>query len=155
MAYPCLYYDEDHAALLLYTPNREQKEQAWQQLNEIASQQGATAIPTRRLAFTTFEFCEKARLWAEGYDDRVIELMKVAIKRGMLEEGIIGPRDILIYERTLEDGSVSFIVTGEIPGDTVGVPQGYTYLKDIWLDKLDAIEGEYCFDAAWANAFLP
>lgn len=110
----------------------------------------------RRLVFTTFEFCEKARILSDGYDDRIIELMKVAIKRGMLQEGIIGPRDILIYERTIaETGGVSFIVSGEIPGDTVGVPQGYTYLKNQWEEEVDRITDEYSFGPAWANNFLP
>lgn len=154
MAYPCMYFDQDYNGLLLYSPDRTQQQMLRTQIDDAAKQLG-TDTAWRRLVFTTFEFCEKARLWAEGYDDRVIELMKVAIKRGMLEEGIIGARDIMIYERTLDDGSISYIVSGEIPGDSVGVPQGYTYLKDQWQDALDELHDEYCFDAAWANAFLP
>ncbi|MBO4365787.1 MAG: CpXC domain-containing protein [Eggerthellaceae bacterium] len=110
-----------------------------------------------RLVGTTFELCEKARILAAGFDDRSIELMKVAIKRGMLEEGIIGARDILIYERTMPDGGVSFVVVGEIPGDVVGVPQGYDYCVKL-IEKAEeegTLSGEYRFNAAWANRFLP
>lgn len=110
-----------------------------------------------RLVGTTFELCEKARVLEAGYDDRAIELMKVAIKRGMLEEGIIGARDILIYERTMPDGGVSFVVTGEIPGDVVGVPQGYDYCTRLIAEAETEgkLSGEYRFNAAWANQFLP
>ena len=84
--------------------------------------------------------------------------MKVAIKRGMLRDGIIGSRDTLIYERTIEEnGGVSFIVVGEIPGDVVGVPQGYDYCKRM-IDEAELegrLVGEFRFGAAWANAFLP
>ena len=66
----------------------------------------------------------------------------------LLKEGIIGARDTLIYERTIpETRGVSFIVVGEIPGDTVGVPQGYDYCKR-FLDEAELegkLVGEYRF----------
>ena len=160
-AYTCLYHDVEHRTLLLYSAESKALEQQHRSLLDAhaAQLERAAGLPEgsyqRRLVATTFELCEKARILAEGYDDRIIELMKVAIKRGMLEEGIIGPRDILIYERTLDDGSISYITLGEVDGDTVGVPGGYTYLQREWTEALNAIEGEYRYDAAWANAFLP
>lgn len=155
MAYQCLYQHVKSKTLVLYSPDRSKEKQLQRQLDDLMAN-GAAAVGYQcRLVFTTFEFCEKARLLEKGYDDRIIELMKVGIKRGMLAEGIIGARDILIYERTLDNGSVSFIVTGEVPGDTVGVPQGYDYMKREWGEAVDAVTGEYTFGAAWANAFLP
>ena len=159
MAYDCLYRDIGNRALLMYAANSNAHELCRKTLDDLAGRiaqaQPDQPIYQRRLASTTFEFCEKARIWADGYDDRIIELMKVAIKRGMLEEGIIGKRDLLVYERTLDNGGVSFITMGEVPGDTVGVPQGYTYLKERWLEAVDAIDDEYAFGPAWANSFLP
>lgn len=159
MAYDCLFYDTAHQMVIMYSGNGDAQDACKQMLDEIVGQIRETTPDHLRyqcrLVPTTFEFCEKARILADGYDDRIIELMKVAIKRGMLEEGIIGKRDLLIYERTLDNGGVSFITMGEVPGDTVGVPQGYAYLKDRWLDEVDAIAGEYHFGPAWANAFLP
>ena len=159
MAYDCLFRDIGHRMLLLYATDANARQQCQQALDELVARiheaQPDQPRYQRSLVSTTFEFCEKARILADGYDDRIIELMKVAIKRGMLEEGIIGKRDILVYERTLDNGGVSFITMGEVPGDTVGVPQGYTYLKDRWLDVVEGIEDEYNFGPAWANAFLP
>ncbi|MBQ9068344.1 MAG: CpXC domain-containing protein [Eggerthellaceae bacterium] len=161
MAHNCIYHDTERNTFLLYSTRREAQAECEHTLDELVRKAADAnghdpASYQKRIVFTTFEFCEKARILADGYDDRVIELMKVAIKRGMLEDGIIGARDILIYERTMEDtGGVSFVVTGEIPGDVVGVPQGYTYLKDQWEEVLDQLTDEYRFDAAWANAFLP
>lgn len=155
MAYQCLYQHIESKTLLLYSPDSSREERLERQLDELLASGGAAVGYQPRLVFTTFEFCEKARLLEEGYDDRIIELMKVGIKRGMLAEGIIGARDILIYERTLEDGSISFIVTGEVPGDTIGVPRGYEYMKREWGEAVDAVTGEYRFGAAWANEFLP
>lgn len=155
MAYQCLYQHVESKTLLLYSPDRLMEEHLKHQIDELLESGGAAVGYQPRLVFTTFEFCEKARLLEEGYDDRIIELMKVGIKRGMLKEGIIGARDILIYERTMENGGISFIVSGEIPGDTVGVPQGYDYMKREWGEAVDAVTGEYSFGAAWANEFLP
>jgi len=162
MAYDCLLHDVGHKAFLLYTTNNQAEQKGPLYLMDVrdkARLNGQNVDNYRlRLALTTFEFCEKARLWADGYDDRAIELMKVAIKRGMLKEGIIGARDTLIYERTIaENGGVSFIVLGEVPGDVVGVPQGYDYCKRL-IDEAELegrLVGEFRFGAAWANAFLP
>ena len=161
MSYNCLYNNIERRMLLLYIARGEHLDNWCETLDNLARKEsGQDSLDLldyqHRVVRTTFEFCEKARLLEEGYDDRIIELMKVAIKRGMLEEGIIGARDILIYERTIEEnGGVSFIVTGEIPGDVVGVPQGYTYLKEQWEDTLNELAGQCVFDAAWANSFLP
>ena len=162
MVYDCLLHDTEHKALLLYSTDKHILDTGPQMLideRDSLKESGLNIDDYQlRLAMTTFEFCEKARIWADGYDDRAIELMKVAIKRGMLVEGIIGPRDTLIYERTIPDTrGVSFIVVGEIPGDTVGVPQGYDYCK-AFLDEAELegkLVGEYRFGAAWANEFLP
>ena len=162
MIYDCLLHDVGHRAYLLYVADGQSVEKALLRLMDIrdAARAGGQDMDDYklRLTLTTFEFCEKARLWADGYDDRAIELMKVAIKRGMLKDGIVGARDTLIYERTIPDnGGVSFVVVGEIPGDVVGVPQGYDYCKGL-VDEAEregGLVGEYRFDAAWANAFLP
>ena len=160
MTYDCLYHDVEHKALLYYSTGALSEIECIKQLDHLADQAEwddciAPGSYQRRLVLTTFEFCEKVRILEDGYDDRVIELMKVAIKRGMLEEGIIGKRDIFVYERTLPNGGVSFITMGEVPGDAVGVPQGYTYLKERMADSLAAVTGEYRYDSAWANRFLP
>ena len=160
MTYDCLYHDVEHKALLYYSTGALSEDECIKQLDHLADQAEwddciAPGSYQRRLVLTTFEFCEKVRILEDGYDDRVIELMKVAIKRGMLEEGIIGKRDIFVYERTLPNGGVSFITMGEVPGDAVGVPQGYTYLKERMADSLAAVTGEYRYDSAWANRFLP
>ena len=162
MAYDCLLHDVEHKALLLYSPDKNVLQTGPRRLIAERDKLRASGIDIDdyqlRVALTTFEFCEKVRIWNDGYDDRAIELMKVAIKRGMLKEGIIGSRDTLIYERTIpENRGVSFIVVGEIPGDTVGVPQGYDYCKR-FLDEAELegkLVGEYRFGAAWANEFLP
>ena len=153
MTYDCMLRDVERGAILLYSTDRD-TEKNIRRLNDLLEREDCTQ---GRLTTSTFEFCEKARLWGEGYDDRAIELMKVAIKRGMLKEGIIGSRDILIYERTMPNGGVSFVVMGEIPGDVVGVPGGYDYCMRFLADAeaQGKLEGEYRFDAAWANRFLP
>ncbi|ACV23642.1 Uncharacterised protein [Slackia heliotrinireducens] len=162
VAYDCLLHDVEHRAFLLYTTKENPEVTGPHRLMDARDALRAKSQNVDnyqlRLALTTFEFCEKVRIWHDGYDDRAIELMKVAIKRGMLKEGIIGARDVLIYERTIEEnGGVSFVVVGEIPGDVVGVPQGYDYCKRI-IDEADKgfdLVGEYRFGAAWANAYLP
>lgn len=162
MAYDCLLHDVEHKALLLYSTDKNALQTGPRRLIVERDKLHSNGVDIDdyqlRVALTTFEFCEKVRIWNDGYDDRAIELMKVAIKRGMLKEGIIGARDTLIYERTIpETRGVSFIVVGEIPGDTVGVPQGYDYCKR-FLDEAELegkLVGEYRFGAAWANEFLP
>ena len=159
-AYDCLYHDVEHRALLLYSSGLYPEEQLLESLEKHADQaqwnSGTQTPPYQyRIVFNPFELYEKARIFEYGYDDRVIELMKVAIKRGMLKEGIIGARDTLIYERTLDDDSISFIVFGEKPGDVVGNPKGYEFLDRLLKDSSKPIEDEYRFDSSWAERFLP
>ncbi len=177
MVYDCLYHDVNRRAFLLLSNTQDEKKsvsllRALQEKQDRESphlEYSKDDIPIAgtpsfrfdryqvRLATNAFEFFEKARIWNEGYDDRVIELMKIAIKRGMLKEGIIGPDDTMIYERTMPDGGISFVVVGDIPGDSVGVPQGYDYCKT-YLEEgeiLGALEGEYRFDSNWAKNYLP
>lgn len=159
VVYDCIFRDREHKILFLFSPGCKdlalQEEEIEQVFERAVGFEGELSEYQYRLMTTAFEFCEKARILSEGYDDRAIELMKVAIKRGMLEEGIIGPRDMLIYERTMPDGGISFVVTGEIPGDVVGVPQGYEFVKKHLKENADSLKGEYRFDSSWANRFLP
>ncbi len=164
MGYTCVYHDSNRKAFLIYIPDPDKLEDGRKAVDQLAvgfeEVQGlAPHTYMRRLVGTAFEFCEKVRLLDEGYDDRVIELMKLAIKRGMVEEGIIGPADRLIYERTMPDGQISFVVTGDVPGDVVGKKEGYDYLAKLLAEREaedpGALAGEYRFDSAWAHAFLP
>lgn len=159
-AYDCLYHDVDHRTLLLYSSGLYPEEQLLDYLENHADRaqwDSGTQTPAYqyRLVFNPFELYEKARLIKYGYDDRVIELMKVAIKRGMLKEGTIEAHDTLVYERTLDDGSISFIVFGNTPGDVVGNPRGYEYLEKLLKESQESLEGEYRFDSSWAERFLP
>lgn len=159
IAYDCMYHDTEHRALALYSTGEYAEQLCRDSIDKLADKaqwDSGTQTPTyqRRIVFSPFQLCEKARIWDQGYDDRVIELMKVALKRGMLREGIIGANDTLVYERTTNDG-ISFIVFGEIPGDVVGVPKGYEYLERILHESKKPIDGEYHFDHDWANRFLP
>ena len=160
IAYDCLYHDVDHRAMIMFSSKRFPESECIQTLDKLAdlAQQGSrisTPAYQRRITFNPFEFYEKARILNHNYDDRVIELMKVALKRGMLEKGIIGKHDTLIYERTMDDCGISFIVVGEIPGDVVGVRKGYDFLEKHLRESSKRLDGEYCFDNAWANRFLP
>lgn len=177
MVYNSLYHDEKRRAVMLFstskcetaniatlTEARERLERENPSAGYSKNDAPVAGTPSfrfdryqERLVTRPFEFFEKARIWNAGYDDRVIELLKVAIKRGMLKEGIIGANDTLIYERTMPDGGISFVVVGEIPGDTVGVPQGYdycrTYLEEGEMQGI--LAREFRFDHAWAKRFLP
>ena len=159
IVYDCLFRDREHRILFMFSPLCNDAQEQEKKIGALFEQGigfgGDLSTYQRRIVSTAFEFCEKARILAAGYDDRAIELLKVAIKRGMLQEGIIGARDTLIYERTMPDGGISFVVTGEIPGDVVGVPQGYDFVKKHLEEHSDEVMGEYRFDAAWANRFLP
>ena len=73
----------------------------------------------------------------------------------LLREAIIGAHDKLIYERTMDDLGISFVVVGEIPGDVVGVRKGYDFLEKRLRESAAQLDGEYRFDNAWANRFLP
>lgn len=177
MIYDCLYHDTKHRAFMMFSTSKNPEknvpalEELRRRMEESLVLSGETEGETPvagtpsfkfehyqvRLVTQSFQFFEKARIWNDGYDDRVIELMKVAIKRGMLKEGIIGENDTMIYERTLENGGISFVVVGEIPGDSVGVPQGYDYCKT-FLEEGEmqgALADEYTFDHAWATRYLP
>lgn len=159
IAYDCMYHDVEHRSLVLYSSGKYPEQQCRDTIDKLAERaQWNSGVQTppyqRRIVFSPFQLCEKARIWERGYDDRVIELMKVALKRGMLRESIIGARDTLVYERTTDEG-ISFIVFGEIPGDVVGVPRGYDYLEKLLRESGVPLEGEYHFDADWANRFLP
>ena len=160
IAYDCMYHDVEHRALLMFSTGRFPESECIEALDNMANRaQRSSAIQTpayrRRITFSPFEFCEKARILEHGYDDRVIELMKVALKRGMLKDGIIGEHDTLVYERTMDDLGISFVVVGEIPGDVVGVRKGYDYLEKLLKESPKNLDGEYRFDSAWANRFLP
>ncbi len=159
-AYDCLYHDVNHRALILYSSGIFSEEQLLDSLEKNADHaqwSSGTQTPAYqcRIVFNPFELYEKARIIECGYDDRVIELMKVAIKRGMLKEGIIGVHDTLVYERTLDDDSISFVVFGEIPGDVVGNPRGYEFLEKLLKDSEESLEKVYRFDSSWAERFLP
>lgn len=160
IAYDCMHHDVENRALIMYSSGRIPEQECIESLDriaELARQNSGIATPAyrRRITFSPFEFCEKARVLEHGYDDRVIELMKVALKRGMLREGIIGLHDKLIYERTMDDLGISFVVVGEIPGDVVGVRKGYDYLEKQLKESEAQLDGEYRFDSEWANRFLP
>ena len=160
IAYDCMYHDVAHRGLMLYLTGMLSDEQCLEMLDKVADRaqwESGTQTPAykRRIVRSPFEFCEKARIWDAGYDDRVIELMKVALKRGMIKDGSIGVRDALVYERTLDNGGISFIVFGEQPGDVVGVPKGYEYLEKILRESTEPLDNEYIFDSVWAEHFLP
>ena len=159
MVYECLLDDVKGGRLVLFSTGANAEERGSALLDDLLLKHAQAAPDAKRyqgrLVTTTYAFCEKARIFADGYDDRVIELLKVALGRGMLKEGIIGNEDGLIYERTMPDGGISFVVVGPNPGDVVGVPQGYDYLKHLVDDAEDELASQYCFDSHWANTFLP
>ena len=161
MAYDCRYLDVERKICLIYTTDPKANEADARHLdksliaerlkNEKFNMDGYQI----RVISHAFEFYEKVRIVEAGYDDRAIELMKVAIKRTMIQEGNMGPRDIFVYERTVpESGGISFIVFGEFPGECIGVPGGYDFCVRYLAEHEEEIGDEYRFDAAWANKFL-
>lgn len=159
--YDCSYRDEQHRVLFLFSIEERSEIAYRKRLDRILLEDqgllGQLYSKDRyqyRVISSAAEFCEKVRIVSAGYDDRAIELLKVIIKRSLVDQHKIDEDDMLSFDHTGADEGIPFIVSGMTSGKTNGLLQDYNYIKKILDDRSEDVIGIYRFDDIWAEIFM-
>lgn len=163
IAYRCQYNDLERKFLIWFVPGMEPKdkkviadyEQRLKTDNTLRLAQGGYRY---RLVRTDNELREKVFIFEQGYDDRIIEIMKM-LYAPMIKQSVAKERDIMgIYFDQKKDGKYRWVIllTGmnqplmmdinmdmyeEMKGKLAGIidemlPEGFAYINVLWAREV-------------------
>lgn len=164
LAEPLLYRDEAHKLVLYTDPRFEEPEEGWQeQMPQLAGDYPDWQL---RLCGTANELIEKIHLFEAGLDDRIMEVVKLALASRLLTEE--GRRVKELHFLAAEPERFLWIVEYE-PGEGEAVepedeeerfetlalsPELYTNAAGLLQDKLPELKGWQHIDEAYARSLI-
>ena len=158
--YPCLYVDPERAIRVYYVPDTTAVPEVMSMLEGIASQRAASPDNERdermRIATTLNELREKATIFDDDLDDRVVEILKhlfiefIGEQPGFVDKQI----DAVFYTGLDNENNIMFYVQCDMPQIATAPMPLYEELENqILFDEL-SVGNEFIIDDAWANAIL-
>ena len=154
---PIFFRDPAHRAVIAMAPKSTPKKvaEARQMLEtEQSSLSGADEGASWQLRLVTSrdELREKALIFRDGYDDRVMELLKLCLYRHWQSEHPDLPKAVVRYDATNEDCAVTMI---DEDGRQI---VAWEFDKDTYRKFLDLAEGRmpdiFTVDTVWAADWL-
>ena len=143
--YPFLFNDMDHGYFLWYC--RQDK------IDEVL--RSCTMVRNSQCRITTdlMRMREKTDIINAGYDDRVIELMKVFVRDEMETRTGKVPDQIFFLSN---DGTPCYeVVSDDQVSHVAAIDGSYEYAKEMYADSFDAFDKyAYFVDEKWAEQFL-
>lgn len=108
----------------------------------------------KRVVGSMNDFMEKLYILDAGYDDRIIELMKVFMISQLQEQKEFSYEEFLFAQN--RDGSYGFHVNqgNDKWGNVDFIPELYEQVKEIFLPVVEEAEQEVIIDLAWAVSVL-
>ena len=153
VTYPMLIQDDINGYLVHYTKTVSQELVAYSSLKHVNESKIANGHKLR-IVNSPDRFSEKVRIFESGLDDRVIDIMKVAIIESIKTEIELGRINDVIWNVN-ESGNFIFDIIGD-KTHTVGVRKDfYNYLEDKCKSFLNKNEmSTTIVDMSWAIDFM-
>lgn len=141
MPYPMMYHDVEHNKILCFASDLQDKitfQEDVQVRNGVAG--GRLHIDTR-IVDSNNKMVEKARIFAAGYDDRVVEIIKVWALENLREQGHqYYVSEILCW--VADNGELSIDFLGEKECSLITSKEGYFAAAEV----LRPIIGDKCYE---------
>ncbi len=161
--YPCLYNDQKHNVMVyLITEDMEENtvkmwELAEKQMEELMIPGTVFSIPEiknveKRIVFDIDRLREKALIFDNGLDDKIVEIIKLLhFAKLSFERPELNIQDIFFF---VEDGKYKLELFGDKVFSMVIQDGFYEQVKEDYKDFLKNIEKSYVIDMDWANNFI-
>lgn len=156
--YPTLWHDMKHHAMIQYTASDDEDVidehiKSAQEAFEHFRKMGITVKTELRIVTDRVEFREKAMIFNEGLDDRVIEMMKLIILSTLDRQKDEMPAELHFFVSNKQRGFAAVSDAGELMGT---VP----FLNDMYSDFVqlmtfeDDESNDYFVNVGWAADYL-
>lgn len=162
--YPCLYHDmREHAMVQLVQEEHVADAQKMidnLKSNELIGKMSQEANYRHRIVTTTNDLREKARVFRDGLDDRVIEATKVLVKSQKTVDGQDLGNIIMFYVDKAPDHSIEFAAYRSNGDSWKGlgnllVPHEFYEASEKLVAEYEPFLGKaYVIDQAWALALF-
>lgn len=161
--YTLLYHDMDKKLMIYLLPDDENEIKTAAEM--MSGMSGETLLPdisavtagySYRIVTNITELQEKICISDAGYDDRVIEVIKVLYLGMMAEKTPDKKVDVILFD-IAEDGSrrIVFIGDGEVFASAPVNEEMYNDVKDTFMTRIENNPNKYyIYDFVWARGLL-
>lgn len=151
LSYPVTAVDDDMGAIVTVL-NSKDKQGDYKRIVDVYRSLEQADDERYRIVDTCQELSEKMRIFNDGLDDRVIEILKVLISEDIVEQRQELPKVRCIYKR-LADGSMSFTATYNGDRYEVELPTSSYLPVEEALSELDdrSLLQAYMINWQWAD----
>lgn len=154
LCYACLYHDMEKHAMVQYVPDESQAEATVAHLDgfldgDIPHHEMDECGYRCRIVFEHNRLREKARIFHDGLDDRVIETLKLMVE-AVASENAEGMGDTPVYYDSIkDDGSLVFaLLADEVMVATIPRPA----YDELTPEPVESLDKDYFIDRNWAIA---
>lgn len=150
---PCLYLDPTHRASVYLVISDEMADGAARMFDDLGNKDSAAGKGLKRIVFDRHDLRGRAIALEEGFDDRAIEILKMAVSGSAKIQGAVPADDECIVNLTgVEDGDLVFDVESGNTSFSAIVPRGgYELYRDAIRRASVANEQPYFVNRAWAH----
>lgn len=161
--YTMLYHDMNKKLMIYLLPDdKEQIEAAAGFINETNTSGAELGIPkltegySYRIVTSPTELQERICIFDSGYDDRVIEIMKVLYLSSMAEQTPDKKVDDILFDINAKgEGRIVFIGDGAAFSSAPVNKEIYEDVKNTFAEKIKAFPAEYyIYDFVWARELI-
>jgi predicted RNA-binding Zn-ribbon protein involved in translation (DUF1610 family) len=150
---PCLYLDPEHGACVYLVVNEDMAQRAAGMFTELDGEDSAIGRSEKRIVFDRQDLRGVAVTLANGLDDRVVEILKMAVAGTARQQGGVAPDgDCEVDLVGTEDDNLLFSVEADGKSLTAALPRGaYDLYADALARSSMAGEQPLVVDWAWAE----
>lgn len=131
---PCLYLDPEHDACVYLVVDKGMARRAAEMFEGLDGEDSAIGRSKKRIVFDRRDLRGVAVALANGIDDRVVEILKMAVAGSARQQGSVAPDGECEADLVgTEDGNLLFEVEADGTGLTAALPRG---AYDLYADAL-------------------
>lgn len=153
LASPCLYLDPAHRSSIYLVVDEAMGDGVAGMFDDLSSDDTPVGRSVKRIVFDRHELREKVVALEAGLDDRVIEILKMAITGSAKMQGNVDPdADCSVKLIELEGGGLVFSIDDGEASFTAVMPRGgYDLYRDALERSSLSEEQPYLVDRKWAE----
>jgi len=154
-----LYHDMEKKLMIQYAADEETVKETCKSLDEIKKQEATLENPeskeyTYRIVLSKQKLSEKICLLEKGFDDRIVELMKMIVYSQLVKNSPeLNINDFFFYAKEGDKYCFAISMEGEEWGEIPFDQELYNYVKDNIFDEAKA-KDDYIVDFLWASDYL-
>ncbi len=156
LASPCLYLDPAHHFSIYLVANETMAAGVADMFDGVAAEDGPVGRSVKRIVLDRHDLRGRAIATESGFDDRVVEILKIAIAGSAKMQGSVAIDAVCTVNLIgLEGNDLVFSVSGENSSLTAVMPRGaYDLYNDALLNSSLRCDQPYLVDKAWATRAL-